>query len=110
MPECIAGKGSRPYVGATYASVYLCQQLQFFLPGNALQFHTIWSFSVQNIIDELIHGRPTGYFLRFFLLLRKLPCLEELDGMLRPCRSLGLDGKDQRHFSAMGAAVSTARA
>ena len=37
-------------------------------------------------------------FLRFFLLLRKLPCLEELDGMLRPCRSLGLDGKDQWHF------------
>ena len=39
-----------------------------------------------------------GYFLCFFLLLRKLPCLEEVDGMLRPGRSLGLDGKDQRHF------------
>ena len=23
----LAGKGPRPYVGATYASVYLCQQL-----------------------------------------------------------------------------------
>ena len=32
----LAGKGPRPYVGATYASVYLCQQLQSFLLGNAL--------------------------------------------------------------------------
>ena len=43
-----------------------------------------------------------GYLLRFFLLLRKLPCLEESDSMLRPCRSLGLDGKDQRHFFCHG--------
>ena len=27
LPESLAGKGSRPYVGATYASMYLCQQL-----------------------------------------------------------------------------------
>ena len=74
--------------------MYLRQQLQSFLPGNALQFHTVQSLPVQDVVDELIHSRPTGYFLRFFLLLRKLPCLEELDGMLRPCRSLGLDGKD----------------
>ena len=100
--EGLAGKGPRPYVGATYASVYLRQQLQSFLPGNALQFHTVRSLPVQDIIDELIHGRPTGYFLRFFLLLRKLPCLEESDGMLCPCRSLGLDGKDQRHFLCHG--------
>ena len=45
QPECLAGKGPQPYVGATYASVYLCQQLQSFLPGNALQFCTVWSFS-----------------------------------------------------------------
>ena len=80
----------------------LCQQLQSFLLGNALQFHTVWTFSVQDVIDELIHGRPTGYFLRFFLHLRKLPCLEELDDMLCPCRSLGLDSKDQRHFLRHG--------
>ena len=43
-----------------------------------------------------------GYFLRFFLLLRKFPCLEESDGMLRPRRSLGLDDKDQRHFFRHG--------
>ena len=78
----------------SHLSVYLCQQLQSFLPGNALQFHTIWSFPVQNVVDELIHGRPTGYFLRFSLLLREFPCLEESDDMLRPCRSLRLDGKD----------------
>ena len=98
MPESLASKGPRSYVGATYASVYLCQQLQSFLPGNALQFHTVWSFSVQNVIDELIHGRLTGYFIHFFLLLREFPCLEESDGMLCPCRSLGLDDKDQRNF------------
>ena len=39
-----------------------------------------------------------GYFLCFFLLLGELSCLEETDGGLRPCRSLGLDGKDQRHI------------
>src|SRR3990170_2798883 len=102
LPECLAGKGPRPYVGATYASVDLCQQLQSFLPGNALQFHTVRPFSVQNIVNKLIHGRPTGYFLRFFLLLRKLPCLEESNGMLCPCRSLRLDGKDQRHLLCHG--------
>src|SRR3990170_7840289 len=94
LPERLAGKGPRPYVGATYASVYLCQQLQPFLPGNALQFHTVRSLPVQDVIDELIHSRPTGYFLHFFLLFRKLPCLEESDGMLCPCRSLGPDGTD----------------
>ena len=49
---------------------------------------------MSHVIDELIHGRLAGYFLRFFLLLRKLPCLEESDGMMCPCRSLGFDGKD----------------
>ncbi len=90
--------------------MYLCQQLQSFLPRNALQFHTVWSFSVQNVVDELIHGRLTGYFLCFFLLLREFPYLEESDGMLCPCRSLGLDGKAKGISYAMGAAVSTARA
>ena len=73
-----------------------------FLPGDALQFHTVWPSPVQDVIDELVQGGPTGYFLRFFLLLRKLPCLEELDSMLRTCRSLGLDGKDQRHLFRHG--------
>ena len=58
--ECLAGKSSRPYVGSTYASMYLCQQLQSFLLGDALQFHTVWSPSVQDVIDELVQGRPTG--------------------------------------------------
>ena len=71
LPECLAGKGPGPYVGATYATMYLCQQLQSFLPGDALQFHTVRSSSVQDVIDELVQGRPTGYFFRFFLLLRK---------------------------------------
>ena len=78
--------------------MYLCQQLQSFLPGDALQFHTVRPPPVQDVIDELVQGRPTDYFFRFFLLLRKFPCLEESDGMLRPRRSLGLDGKDQRHL------------
>ena len=82
--------------------VYLCQQLQSFLAGDALQFHTIWPSSIQDVIDELVQGRPTGYFFRFFLLLRKFPCLEESDSMLHPCRSLGLDGKDQRHLFRHG--------
>ena len=78
--------------------MYFCQQLLSIFPGNTLQFHTVWSFSVQNIVNELVQGRPTSYFLCFFLLLRKLPCLEESDDMLRPRWSLWLDGKDQRHF------------
>ena len=82
--------------------MYLRQQLQSFLPGDALQFHTVRPSPVQYVIDELVQGRPTGYLFRFFLLLRKLPCLEESDGMLRPRRSLGLDGKDQRHFVCHG--------
>ena len=98
----LAGKGPRPYVGATYASMYLRQQLQSFLPGDALQFHTVWPSPVQDVIDELVQGGPMGYFFRFLMLLKKLPCLEELDGMLRPCRSLGLDGKDQRHLFRHG--------
>ena len=82
--------------------MYLRQQLQSFLPGDALQFHTVRPPPVQDVIDELVQGGPTGNFLRFFLLLRKLPCLEESDGMLRPRWSLGLDGKDQRHFFHRG--------
>ena len=94
LPECLAGKGSRPYVGSTYASMYLCQQLQSFLSRGALQFHTVRSSPVQDVIDELIHGGPTSYFLRFFLLLRKFPSLKESDGTLCPRWSLGLDGED----------------
>ena len=60
------------------------------------------SISHHSVIDELVQGRPTGYFFCFFLLLRKFPCLEESDGMLCPCRSLGLDGKDQRYFFCHG--------
>ena len=82
--------------------MYLRQQLQSFPPRDALQFHAIRPSPLQDVIDELVQGRPTGYFLRFFLLLRKLPCLEESDNMLCPCRSLGLDGKDQRHFFRHG--------
>ena len=43
-----------------------------------------------------------GYSFRFFLILRKLPYVEELDGVLRPCRSPTLDGKDQRHLFCHG--------
>ena len=82
--------------------MYLCQQLQSFLPGDALQFHVVRPSPVQDVIDELVQGGPTGYFLRFFLLLRKFPCLEDSDCMLCPRRSLGLDGKDQRHFFRHG--------
>ena len=74
--------------------MYLRQQLQSFLLGDALQFHAIRPSPVQDVIDELVQGGPTGYFLRFFLLLRKLPCLEESDGMLCPRWSLRLDGED----------------
>ena len=82
--------------------MYLCQQLQSFLSRDTLQFHAVQSLSVQDVIDELIHGGPVGYFLRFFLLLRKFPSLEESDGMLCPRWSLGLDGEDQRHFLCQG--------
>ena len=47
---------------------------------------------------KLVHVGPTGYFLCFSLLLGELSCLEETDGGLRPCRSMRLDGKDQRHI------------
>ena len=82
--------------------MYLCQQLQSFLPVDALQFHTIRPSPVQDVIDELVQGRPTGYFFRFFLLLKKFPCLEESDSMLCSRWSLGLDGKDQRHLFCHG--------
>ena len=94
LPERLPGKCSCANVVATYASMYLCQQLQSFLSRDALQFHTVRSSPVQDVIDELIHGGPTGYFLCFFLLLRKFPSLKESDGMLRPRWSLGLDGED----------------
>src|SRR3954462_10294196 len=73
LPECFVGKGSQPTVGSTYASMYLCQQLQSFLSRDALQFHTVRSLPVQDVIDEMVHGRATGYFFCIFLLLRKLP-------------------------------------
>ena len=82
--------------------MYLRQQLQSLLPGDALQFHTVRPSSIQDVIDELVQGRPMGYSFCFFLLLRKSPCLEEMDGMLCPCCSLGLDGKDQRHLFCHG--------
>ena len=43
-----------------------------------------------------------GYSFCLFLLLRKLSFLKELDGVLRPCRSLWLDDKDQRHLFCHG--------
>ena len=82
--------------------MYLRQQPQSFLSRDALQFHAVRSLSVQDVIDELVHSRPTGYFHRFFLLLGKFPSMEESDGMLRPRWSLGLDGEDQRHFLRQG--------
>ena len=82
--------------------MYLRQQLQSFLPGDALQFHTVWPSPVQDVIDELVQGGPTGYFFCFFLLLRKFPCPEEMDGMLCPCWTLGLDDKDQGHLFRHG--------
>ena len=82
--------------------MYLHQQLQSFLPGDALQFHGVRPSPIQDVVDELVRGGPAGYFFRFFLLLRKLPCLEELDGMLRLFRSLGLDSKDQRYLFRHG--------
>ena len=89
-------------MGSTYASIYLRQQPQSFLSRDTLQFHTARPLSVQDVIDELVHDRATGYFFCFFLLLRKFPCLEDLDDVLCPCRRLGLDGKDQRHLFCRG--------
>ena len=94
LPESFASKCSCAYVVATYANMYLCQQLLSIFPVNTLQFHTVRPLSVQDVIDELVHGRAMGYFFRFFLLFRKFPCLEESDGMLCPRWSLGLDGED----------------
>ena len=55
LPESFAGKCSCANVVATYASVYLRQQLLSFFPGNALQFHSVESSSVQYVIDKLVH-------------------------------------------------------
>ena len=82
--------------------MYLYQQLQSCLPGDALEFHTVRPSPVQDVIDELVQGGPTGYSLRFFLLLTEFPYLEESDGIMCPCRSLGLDDKDQRYFLCHG--------
>ena len=53
--ESLAGKGPRPYVGATYASMYLRQQLLSVFPVNTLQFHAVESSSVQCAVDKLVH-------------------------------------------------------
>ena len=74
--------------------MYLYQQLQSILLRNALQFHAVRSFSVQDIIHKLVHVRPTGYFLPFFLFPGEFSYLEELNDVLCPCWSLRLDGKD----------------
>ena len=55
LPESFAGKCSCAYVVATYASMYLCQQLLSIFPANTLQFHTVESSSVQYAIDKLVH-------------------------------------------------------
>ncbi len=70
----LAGMGPRPYVGATFASMYLCQQLQSFLPGDTLQFHTVRPLSVQDVMDELVSRRAVG---------QKKPCRNAL-----PARAL----------------------
>src|SRR4051812_28622213 len=41
LSERFAGKCSCANVVATYASMYLCQQLLSVFPGNTLQFHTV---------------------------------------------------------------------
>ena len=43
-----------------------------------------------------------GYSFCLFLLLRKLSFLKELDVVMRPCQSLWLDDKDQRHLFCHG--------
>ena len=55
LPEGFAGKCSCANVVSTYASMYLRQQLLSFFPGNALQFHSVESSSVQYVIDKLVH-------------------------------------------------------
>ena len=94
LPESLAGKCSCANVVTTYASMYLRQQLLSIFPGNALQFHSIESSSVQYVIDKLVHTLLPGYSLRFFLFFGKFSCLEEMDDLLCPCRSLWLDDKD----------------
>jgi len=94
MSECFADKCSCANVVTTYASMYFCQQLLSFFPGNALQFHSIDSSSIQYVIDKLIHTGLPGYFFCFFLFFGKFSCLKEMDDLLCPCRSLWLDDKD----------------
>ena len=53
-------------------------------------------------------GRPTVYFFRFFLVLRKLPCLEESDGMLAHAGAWGSTTRTKGISSAAGVATSMA--
>ena len=55
LPESFAGKCSCADVVATYASMYLRQQLLSIFPANTLQFHTVESSSVQCVVDKLVH-------------------------------------------------------
>src|SRR3954464_1667828 len=102
LPESFAGKRSCANVVTTNASMYLCQQLLSIFPGNTLQFHSVESSSVQCVVNELVHTRLSGYSFRFFLLFGKFSCLEETDDLLRPCWSLWLDNKDERHICCCG--------
>ena len=54
LPESFAGKFSCANVMTTYASMYLRQQLLSIFPGNALQFHSVESPSVQYVVDKLV--------------------------------------------------------
>ena len=94
LPERLPGKCSCANVVATYASMYLCQQLLSIFPGNALQPDTIESSSVQFIANELVHTRLPGYFLYLFWLVGKFSSLQKADDLLCPCWSLGLNSKD----------------
>src|SRR3954465_8204782 len=102
LPECFAGKCSCANVMSTYASMYLRQQLLPVFPVNALQFHPIASSSVQCVVDELLHTGLPGYSFRFFLFFGKFSCLEVMDDLLCPRRSLWLDDEDQRHVGGCG--------
>ena len=103
-------KGPRPYVGATYASIYLYQQLQSFLPGDALQFHTVRPSPIQDVSTNWYRADRRATFSASSCYSGSSPVWRNQTVCCAHAVAWGSTTRTKGISSAMGAAVSTARA
>ena len=81
-------------MGATYASMYLRHSSSPSSREMHFNFTPFSLFLYKTLSKNWYRAGSAGYSLCLFLLLRELPFLEETDGVLCPCQTLGLNGKD----------------